>query len=217
MSAAYGTRLILVAIEAFLLGSIPTSYLLGKYVYGVDPREFGSGATGATNTARAMGLTAGIVTALVDIFKGWLAIMLARQLIVPSEQFGLGGSQWAIGLAIIAVIAGHAFSPWLSFRGGKGVAVAGGAALALWPPLIFIELAILVGVALISGYVGLGSIVAACMLPVLIAFFEPTRYLPLIVSGAVAGLFILWLHRENIVRLRAGNENKLTLGKSKRL
>jgi len=186
---------------------------LGKYVYHVDPREVGSGATGATNTARAMGPAAGIITAVIDVFKGWIALYFAQHYLVPAQVYGQTAMQWALGIALFAVIAGHAYSPWLQFRGGKGVAVAGGAALALWAPLFFVELGIVVVIALLSGFVGLGSVIAALALPLLIGLFATTRHIPLIVSGALAGLFVVWLHRENIRRLLKGEENKLTLGR----
>jgi len=211
---SYLIRLIVSAAVAFLLGSIPTSYLLGKYIYGIDPRDVGSGATGATNTARAMGPAAGIVTALADIAKGWLALFVTQHYLVTEQIFGTAKMQWALGAALIAVIAGHAFSPWLRFRGGKGVAVAGGAMLALLAPLFFIELATLIVITLLSGFVGLGSILVALALPVLLAAFPATRSVPLVISGLVAGLFVVWLHRENIARLRAGTENKLSWNKA---
>jgi len=208
-------RLILTAATAFLLGSIPTSYLLGRFVYGVDPRDVGSGATGATNTTRAMGLVAGIITAFVDVAKGWVAIVLTRTLLAPSAQFGSTATSLAIGVALIAVIAGHAFSPWLRFRGGKGIAVAGGAIIALAPLIFVIELIALIAIAALSGYVALGSILIALALPVLMYLSPNTRDPFLVGAGVIAALFIVLLHRENIARLRAGTENHLTLGDSR--
>jgi len=212
---ALSSRMVIVVVQAFLLGSIPTSYLIGKHFFGVDPRSIGSGATGATNTARALGAKAGLVTALIDIFKGWLAVSLVTWIFIPYETYGYSAMYVAIMVALFAVIAGHAFSPWIKFKGGKGVAVAAGACLALWPPLFFIELSVIVVVALITGYVGLGSIIAAALLPFWVALFPATRHTELIIGSALAGLFVIWLHRENARRLMAGTENKLSLGKTK--
>jgi len=205
-----------VILLAFLLGSIPVSYLIGKIFYGVDPREFGSGATGATNTARSMGAKAGLATAVLDIFKGWTAVMIARSILVPEGASGSSAMYWAAGIALVAVIAGHAYSPWIQFKGGKGVAVAAGATIAIWWPLFFIELAIIALVTFVTGYVGLGSVIAAALLPFWIAVFPATRHIELIIMGAIAGLFVVWLHRENIQRLIAGTENKLSLGKAEK-
>jgi glycerol-3-phosphate acyltransferase PlsY len=206
-------RFALVVLEAFLLGSIPTSYLIGKSFYGIDPRQHGSGATGATNTARSMGAKAGIATMFIDIFKGWASLALVKGVLMPSALFSDSAMYWACAIAMVAVVAGHSFSPWLQFKGGKGVAVAGGAAFALWPPLCLIELALVIIIVLIFRYVSLGSITAAILLPILIAGFPATRHMELVVGGALAGLFVVWLHRENIARLFKGTENKLSLGK----
>jgi glycerol-3-phosphate acyltransferase PlsY len=215
MDMTYVTRFVLVVVEAFLLGSIPTSYLIGKHFYGIDPREYGSGATGATNTARSMGVGIAVITALIDISKGWLAVFLVKWLIVPEAAFGSSAMYWAVCGGLIAVIAGHAFSPWIRFKGGKGVAVAAGVTLALWAPLFFIELSIIIVVALLTGYVSVGSITAAFALPFWMLLVPRLQHVELVVAGTIAGLFVIWLHRENIQRLRNGNENKLPIGRHK--
>jgi len=216
MDFAYVGRLALVACQAFLLGSIPVSFLIGKIFYGIDPREHGSGATGATNTARSMGAKAGLGTAVLDVFKGWVAVIIAIKLLVPEAVYAESQMYWAAGVALITVIAGHAFSPWIQFKGGKGVAVAGGATIALWAPIFFLELVIVVLVTIVTGFVGLGSIVAALLLPVLFAVFDPSGSVELVITSAIAGLFVVWLHRENIKRLIAGTENRLSLGSARK-
>jgi glycerol-3-phosphate acyltransferase PlsY len=206
-------RLALVAVSAFLLGSFPTSFLIGKYLFGRDPRDAGSGATGATNTVRSLGAKAGLATALIDIFKAWLAASLVKWMLVPEAIFDASTMRWAVMVALIAVIAGHAFSPWIKFKGGKCVAVAAGVTMAMWPPLFFIELSIIVVVALFTRYVSVGSIIAAGALPLWIAIFPPTRHIEWIIGGAIAGIFVIVLHGQNIKRLYAGNENAIPLDK----
>ncbi|MCL2024984.1 MAG: glycerol-3-phosphate 1-O-acyltransferase PlsY [Coriobacteriia bacterium] len=201
-----------VALVAFLFGSIPVSFLMGKFIYGIDPREHGSGSAGATNSARAMGGRAGLAVGVLDIAKGWCAVGAARWLLVPQATFDRDLMWWAVGIATLAVMLGHAYSPWIGFRGGKGVGVAGGACLAIWPPLFFLELGIWFVIGLTTRYISIASITIACLLPIWAFVFTPIRSTGLIVCCVGAALLVVWLHRTNIQRLMQGQENKLSFG-----
>ncbi|HRA30998.1 MAG TPA: glycerol-3-phosphate 1-O-acyltransferase PlsY, partial [Thermomicrobiales bacterium] len=144
---------------AYLLGTLPTGYLLTRFIAGVDLRSIGSGGTGATNAQRALGTRWGIIVLVVDLLKGVAAILLARW---------LGVAELWVSLAGVAVVAGHCWPVWLRFRGGKGVATGAGAAFALSPWMLLLIPIMVIPIAT-SRYVSLGSVVAALSTPVLFA------------------------------------------------
>jgi len=200
MTAALGLLI------ASLLGDIPFGFLLVKLTTGRDIRAAGSGNIGATNVLRTTGRAAGIATLLLDIAKGYLAVWLEGRL--------SGGRVEWMGLAALAVMLGHSYPLFLRFRGGKAVAAFVGAYLALAPiPLLATILVFLVIVAW-TRYVSLGSIIAAGSFPLALWLIEHPPAL-VVASAMAAGALIIYRHRENLVRLRAGTEHVLSLGSRK--
>lgn len=190
-------------VAAYLLGSIPFAYLAGR-MKGVDIRTVGSKNVGATNVFRTLGRGIGLAVMALDIAKGLVAVLLAK---------GITDPYWDIAAAAAAIL-GHVFPVWLRFTGGKGVATAGGTILALTPIPALIVLVIWFVVVALTRYVSLGSILAAVAFPpLLLAFREPW---PLVAFGTVAAAVVVWRHRANIQRLRAGNELRLNLGRRER-
>lgn len=185
---------VLSQIIAYLLGSISPAIILGK-LKGVNIKKEGSGNAGATNTLRVLGKKAAIITLAVDILKGVLAILLAKW---------MAGDQAAY-MACIFVVSGHIFPVWFGFKGGKGVAVAFGALTTINPYIGMACLAVVAVTVLLSKMVSLGSILAALSAPVWILIFEP-QFLPYVIFPA---LLVVFMHRTNIKRILAGQENKL--------
>lgn len=193
----------LAAIAAYLLGSIPFGYLLVKWKTGRDVRSMGSGNIGATNVLRTTGRLAGLVTLALDIAKGYLAVWLAGRL--------AGGSPAGMSLAALGVMAGHAFPVWLNFRGGKAVASVLGAFLCLAPPAVLAAALVFVVTVWRTRYISMGSMVASGTFPLALWLIARAPWV-VVGVGAVAGGFIIWRHKENIQRLRAGKENVFSLG-----
>jgi glycerol-3-phosphate acyltransferase PlsY len=190
---------ILVALS-YLIGSIPAAYLAGKFTRGIDLREHGSGNLGATNVYRVLGPRMAIVVLLVDALKGAMPVLVLPGITAASRP-GL----WAIAYAV-AAIAGHVRSIFLLFRGGgKGVATAAGAFMALAPMPSLIALGVFVVVLFVWGYVSLASLSAATVLPLIIGWSEGVGS-PLFAVSAVVAAFVFWTHRGNIGRLRRGEE-----------
>jgi glycerol-3-phosphate acyltransferase PlsY len=192
-------------VAAYLLGSIPTALIAGRTLKGTDIRTQGSGNAGATNAARILGLRAGLFVAVVDIGKGLAAVLLV------SHVAPLPGSAGPV-LCGMTAVAGHVFPVFAGFRGGKGVATSGGAAIALFPILAPFCLAAFLLVAALSRWVVVASLAAAFALPAayliscaLGVVFDPWR---LAFAVAVA-LTISFTHRGNIARLYRGEEKKL--------
>lgn len=187
----------LLILIAYLLGSLSGSLLLGR-LRGVDIRQQGSGNAGGTNALRTQGWKFALGTVLVDVGKGVLAVWLAR-------RYG-GDAAWLPWAAGAAAVLGHVWPVFHGFRGGKGAGTLVGVLLVLWP----IAVAVLIGIWLLvltaSGYVGLSTIVAAASL-VPFALLTGAGTLPLGFAAALA-LFILYTHRSNVARLRAGTESR---------
>ncbi|MFR1672947.1 MAG: glycerol-3-phosphate 1-O-acyltransferase PlsY [Candidatus Gastranaerophilaceae bacterium] len=195
-------ELLAVVISAYLIGSIPTGYIIVKSFTGQDIRTIGSGSTGATNVKRVMGKKWFFITLLLDAFKGALPVILAKIFATAFTGIGL-----LPVLAAVAVILGHSKSIFLKFTGGKSVASGVGTILALNWQVGLIIAAIWAVVTFVSRYVSLGSIVALAISPVLMYFFhQPSAYIAYCALGAV---YIIYLHRSNIVRLIKGEENKV--------
>lgn len=190
----------LMLVVAYLVGGVPFGYLLVRWKTGQDVRALGSGNIGATNVARTTGKLIGILTLLLDIGKGWLAVWLMA-------QYGSAEPMW-LALAGLTVILGHAFPVFLKFQGGKAVASFVGAFLYLAPlPLLAITV-VFAAIVWRTRYVSLGSIVGAAMAPVAVWMIDhPSDWI--VLAALVGGVFIIWRHRGNLIRLRAGTENKL--------
>jgi glycerol-3-phosphate acyltransferase PlsY len=197
---------LVVAAGAFLLGSIPTGYLVARS-RGMDIRQHGSGNIGATNIFRTLGKPLGIFVFFADALKGAMAVELA---------FTLGGEQnqeaaWLGIIAAVAVIGGHNYTPWLGFRGGKGIATSAGVLLALMPLAVAIIATVWGVVFFTTRYVSLASISAAAALPLSLVLLWGTKYgssPPLLGFAVVISGLAIWRHRTNIERLRAGTESR---------
>lgn len=195
-------ELIIVFVTAYLIGSIPTGYIIVKAFTGQDIRTIGSGSTGATNVKRVMGKKWFFITLLLDAFKGALPVILAKLFATTFTGIGL-----LPVVAAIAVILGHSRSIFLKFTGGKSVASGVGTILALnWQVGLMIALIWSI-ITYASKYVSLGSIVALAISPVLMWWCKaPAAYIG---YCALAAVYVIWLHRTNIQRLIKGEENKV--------
>ena len=190
---------LLVVGFAYLLGSVPTGYLLG-YFAGVDVRRAGSGNVGATNVARVAGKWLGLLTLLGDAAKGFAPVFIALRM-----DLGAG----LTGFVALAAFLGHLYPIFLKFKGGKGVATALGALSVLAPAATGVVLLFFLIVALTTGIVSLASIVAAGIAPVTIWLLAyPT---PWVGVTLLMALMVVWRHRENIRRLRSGAEPRFKL------
>ena len=186
-------------VASYLLGSIPTSYLVGRLGAGIDLRQHGSKNLGATNVYRVLGWRYAVPVGLVDVAKGT----------VPVAVFGpLAGTEpWMPMVLGLTAVLGHAFSVFVKFRGGKGVATAAGAVLALAPAALGVSAAVWLATLALSGYVSVASILGAAVFPVAVRLTDPTDRYALGVGIALA-LFIVLTHQSNIRRLAAGTENR---------
>jgi glycerol-3-phosphate acyltransferase PlsY len=197
---------IIVAIIAYLLGSIPFGYILVRVFTGADVRAQGSGNIGATNVARTGKKGLAIATLVLDALKGYTAVVVAYEL----TTFTFPPLSAGPAIAALFAILGHMYPVWLKFKGGKGVATGLGVFLALAPKAVLIVLVFFLIIVGITRYVSLGSIVAAAVFPFAFYYLHPQHGTPLImtmISGV--SVLIIWKHRENIRRLVAGTENKL--------
>lgn len=196
----------LTVILSYLLGSLPTSYILGKLLRGVDLREYGSGNVGATNAFRVLGPIPGIIVLLVDALKGWVAVYCISHL----AGSGLIPGEWTKVFCGMAAICGHNWTIFLRFKGGKGVATSIGVFFGLVPQAIGIALLIGVAIIALSRYVSLGSISGAIIFPFLVAFLPFAWPLLYFWLALLAGLLVIIKHIPNIKRLIKGKENKLS-------
>jgi glycerol-3-phosphate acyltransferase PlsY len=189
-------------VIAYLVGSIPSAYLAGRMARGIDLRQHGSGNLGATNVMRVLGWRVALPVFAADMLKGALPVLLLPQWIDTSQPV-----RWAIAIGIAAII-GHVRPIFLLWKGGgKGVATAAGVFFALAPlPTLLALLAFIVAL-LVWGYVSLGSLTAAVVLPLAILALDGRRSPVLLVALAVAA-FVFWTHRANIGRLRRGEEHR---------
>ncbi|HEU4341533.1 MAG TPA: glycerol-3-phosphate 1-O-acyltransferase PlsY [Candidatus Binatia bacterium] len=185
-------------IAAYLLGSVPSGYLVARFA-GVDIRNEGSGNLGATNVARVIGKRQGILTLIADTAKGWLPVFVALQ---------LGMAPSVAALAGVAAFLGHLYPVFLRFRGGKGVATAFGVLLAVAPLATLVLILIFAVVVLSSRFVSLGSVAAAAAAPIIV--FGLSYSLGVVAMSGFLALLIILRHRTNIQRLRGGTEPKFT-------
>ncbi|HYI13720.1 MAG TPA: glycerol-3-phosphate 1-O-acyltransferase PlsY [Thermoanaerobaculia bacterium] len=200
---------------AYLIGSIPFSFLIVKIVAGKDVREHGSQNVGATNVARTAGKLPGIFALLLDIAKGFAVVALARWLVAqPAWPFEPGVQPWQsrefwIAFAGLVGVIGHLYPVWLRFHGGKGVATAAGVFLALDPLVTAAAIIVFAIVLLLFRYVSLASIVSAASVPVFFRFLANDAPFWRIVITMVIALLVIVKHHSNISRLAAGTERKL--------
>ncbi|MDR1941435.1 MAG: glycerol-3-phosphate 1-O-acyltransferase PlsY [Endomicrobium sp.] len=190
---------------AYLCGAVPFAYIIAKFAGNVDIRTVGSGNPGATNVFRVVGKKSGAATFVLDVLKGFLPVYFA---------FYIDNSFSYSAAAAACVLAGHMYTVFLKFKGGKGVAAGLGAFLALFPLPAVIAFAVFIIALVLSGYVALGSIIAALSLPI-VTFYSgyPTEA---VVFAFAAAVLIIYKHRTNIARLRAGTENKFKIFKRRK-
>jgi glycerol-3-phosphate acyltransferase PlsY len=195
---------VIALVVAYLVGGIPFGLIVVKLKSGSDVRESGSGNIGATNVLRTSGRGAGILTLLLDAAKGLFAVWLA-------DTLTHGDILW-MSFAALAVLLGHVFSPYLKFTGGKGVASFLGAFGYLTPAPVLIVTLIFILVVVMTRHLSLGSISGAALFPFACFIILHPEW-PVLVAAVGAALLILWRHKGNIQRIRAGNERILNLGK----
>lgn len=235
-------QLWLCPLLAFLLGSIPFGLLIAK-AKGIDIRQHGSGNIGATNVLRVVGKKYGITCLVLDALKGFIPVFLAVNLIRIAgrhQQLQIDGLEsWAVVMPAakailvqslqiltgLAAILGHNYSPWVGFKGGKGIATSAGVIIGLAPAVIVLLIVVWLVVFAISRYVSLASIVAAAFLPVIVHLGSRFHHVnndknlptlweagtwnkPLLVFSLVIAVLAIWKHRSNIQRLRQGTENR---------
>ena len=186
---------------AFLLGATPWGYLLAKSTRGIDLRQVGSGGTGATNVQRTLGTGASIIVSVLDFLKGLLPVLLAKWL--DLDQW------WVAGVAVAAVV-GHCWSPFIGFKGGKGVATGAGAAVALFPATI-LAVPVLAVIVAFTRYMSLGSLVASALTAALAMAAAITGQLDWPAAWAIVAMvaIIAWRHESNIRRLLNGTERRV--------
>ena len=195
-------------ITAYLLGSIPSSFWIGKVFYHIDIREHGSRNAGATNTFRVMGTRAGIIVLVLDVLKGVAAVMLAG--IFPVYEAGTEqGLLLREGMGLIAVC-GHIFPVFAGFRGGKGVATLLGVSLALVPMPVVACLFVFSSTLLLSRYISLSSLLAAIALPAAVFLLVKPLFCSLLIYALLTSIIIIITHTKNINRLLKGEEVRIS-------
>jgi len=199
---------IAVVVAAYLLGSIPTGFLVAK-ARGVDIRAVGSGNIGATNVFRTLGKTAGVFVLLVDALKGYVACRFVGEWV--ARLLGVAGDmasqEYFSIIAGFCAVLGHNFTCWLHFKGGKGIATSAGVLLALFPKALLCAAVVWVVVVTVSRYVSLASITAAIWLPFLVWWFYFSELL--IGVAVIMAALAVFRHKDNIRRLAKGTENRI--------
>ena len=185
-------------LAAWLIAAIPFGLLAGLAM-GVDVRRAGSGNIGATNVIRVVGAKLGVIVFLLDVSKGWVGVMIGRW---------LGMEGWMLTTVALIVVMGHSFSPYLAFKGGKGVATALGALIGINPLSALICFLVWFVVVGITRYVSLGSVIGVIPAPVLVYLLAPSHNAELAVGVIPLILLIIGRHSENIERLMKGEENR---------
>lgn len=204
-----------IMVLSYLVGSFPTSIIVSRIAKGIDIRDYGSGNAGATNTFRVLGWKAGILVALIDVFKGFAATFWLSKLNLFNASINV--DMLVPILTGAAAILGHCYTIFAGFKGGKGVAASAGMLIALFPTAFLVCFGVFWAVLLLSGYVSLSSIVAAITLPVTLLvirmfFIKPVSTSLLVFSIGICA-FILYSHRANIMRLIKGTENRFKMEK----
>ncbi len=201
--------LFLGVLTAYLIGSFPTAYIAGRLFKGIDIRGFGSGNIGATNTFRVIGRLPGLVVLAVDVFKGYVSVtFIANAFLCLSPVYRPELYQVFAGFAAIA---GHNWTVFLRFKGGKGVATGAGVVIGLMPKIFWFALLIWAVVFIITRYVSVASIIASISVPLFALFFGETT--EIIVFTSILSFIIVYKHRPNIKRLMIGEESRISLFK----
>ncbi|MFA4991683.1 MAG: glycerol-3-phosphate 1-O-acyltransferase PlsY [Candidatus Omnitrophota bacterium] len=198
-------------VSAYLIGSIPTAYLFGRILKGIDIREYGSGNVGATNVFRVIGKGPGITVLVIDVLKGLLCSTVVASMflyMVPVTRPDL--YRIFIGLSAIA---GHNWTVFLKFKGGKGVATSAGVVIGLIPQIFWLGFMVWLVVFFVSGFVSLASIIAAISIPLFtLAFGQPAE---IVIFMCIVCVIIAYTHKANIKRLKTGEEKRVPFFKRK--
>ena len=202
--------LILILFASYIIGSFPTSIIMGRITRGIDIRDHGSGNAGGTNVFRVLGWKPALVVVVIDVFKGWLptaylAIMFYEA--TPLPDLGL----FQILCGFCAVL-GHTFTVFAGFKGGKGVGTLAGMLIAMFPVAVPLCILVFAITLILTGYVSVGSIIASASLPIILLILpifgiEPAE-LSLLIFSLLVPFFVIYTHRSNISRLRSGEENQ---------
>ncbi len=202
--------LLLVLLMSYVVGSIPTSIIAGKWLRGIDIRQYGSGNAGATNVFRVLGWKAGVVVLIIDMAKGFIPTVFFYKLALG--RVGLVGIDLQL-LAGFSAVAGHIWTVFAGFKGGKGVGTGAGMLLGIAPAAVGISLLVFLITVALTRYVSLGSILSAITFPCALFFLEHAglRQVPpqLYGFGVFIALLILFTHRSNMVRLLQGKEHRI--------
>ena len=208
------------AVVSFFIGAIPFGLILGRVFNHTDIRKAGSGNIGTTNALRVAGPKVAALTLLLDCLKGAICVLIARPLIAdlgygfPPNIMAPGApGDWMLGVICLAAVWGHIFSPYLNFRGGKGIAVGLGVILAWYWPIGLSLLGMFIVAVAITKYVSVGSLAAAIGLPIAVCAVFPYSSLGLKFCMAMIGITVVWAHRANIKKLTCGKESKLSFTK----
>ena len=202
--------LLVLVLISYLVGSTPTSIIMGRVTRGIDIREHGSGNAGGTNAFRVLGWKPALVVVLVDVFKGWLAAALVAGLTFGGllGEIPFDNPPLVAILCGTAAVLGHSFTIFAGFKGGKGVGTLAGMLIHLFPVAVLVGLAVWLLVLMTTGYVGLSSVTAVSLFPLITYLRYGTLDSTLGYFSLVITLFIWFTHRSNIARLRAGTENR---------
>ncbi len=199
-------------VIAYLLGSIPSAVWIGRHFYGIDVREYGSHNAGATNTLRVLGRRAALPVFLLDVFKGFAAVMLSH---LSGYEAG-SDAMFNLKVALVAAaVIGHILPIFAGFKGGKGVATLAGATLGVYPSAVLLCLLVFIIILATTHYVSLGSMSAGVAFPIFVIGLFGERSTTLIVFSCVIAVLLLFTHRKNIKRLLNGTESKIYLSKKK--
>ena len=191
------------SILAFILGSIPTAYLAGRIFKGIDIRQHGSGNVGAANALRVMGKKIGALVFFFDFIKGFLPVFLLSKFMTGVTLDPREAGLW-LG---VAAIVGHVFTPFLGFKGGKGIATGAGVLLGAFPALFLIVTGIWIAVFLFTRIISISSLAALVSLVAFSLFFQLKPSITIVFT--MICLFTIWTHRSNIVRMIKGKESKI--------
>jgi len=192
---------------AYLLGAVLGSLVMGRF-RGVDIREQGSGNAGGTNALRTQGWKFALGVVVIDVGKALLAVGWLPGAVLPLVGIDpVVDRTWLTVACAAAVVVGHVYPVWYEFRGGKGAATLIGAVAVISPLALVPVIAVWLATVMLTGFVGLGTMLGTATLPVYFALTEP-RSAPLVVFGLAMAAFVAYTHRANIERMRAGNENR---------
>jgi len=202
--------LILILFASYLIGSFPTSILMGRFLKGIDIREHGSGNAGGTNVFRVLGWKPALIVITFDIFKGWFpTFYLAKLFFEFTSLPDLGLFQILCGFCAVL---GHTYTIFAGFKGGKGVGTLAGLLIALFPLAVPLSILVFAITLIFTGYVSIGSIIASASLPIILLLLpllgiEPAQ-LSVLIFSLMVPFFVIYTHRSNISRLRNDEENQ---------